>query len=114
LARRLALVEEAIELARGTGELRTLAEVLRLSYEPIRVSRTLDLRRGLARELLACAMELGDPALEYWAHNFGYGIGIEEGSFEQARLALEQVFRLAGELDQPIIWWNVAFLRAGW
>ena len=114
LERRRALVEEAISLARGTGEARTLAEVLRLVDEPMRVPSMLEMRRSLADAFLRCTPELGDPALEYWAHEHDYLVNIDEGDFERARLALQRAETIAREIDEPTMRWVEGFTRAGW
>jgi len=114
LERRRALVAEAISMARGTGEARTLAEVLRLVDEPMRVPSMVEMRRSLADEFLRCAAELGDPALEYWAHEYDYLVSVDEGNFERAKLALGRTLLIVHELDQPTMRWTTAFEQAGW
>ncbi len=110
---RRALVEEAISLARATGDARTLAEVL-VKLEAIRAPDTLAWRTELAPELLACAASVGDPALRYSAHNFDFHACLERGDFERAELGLEQQTLIAQELDRPTLNWFATFLRAGW
>jgi len=111
---RRALAEEAISLARATDDARTLAEVLRNVHETIRVPDTLAWRIGLVEELVGCAAEVGDPALQYSAHNMNVHICAERGDLEPAKLALEQLQLLAHELDQPTVNWFATFNAAGW
>ena len=75
---------------------------------------TLELRRSLVDELCIHATELGDPALEYWAHNQERQNSIEHGDFGRAEAALERTELIANELDQPALKWHVTFARAGW
>jgi len=110
---RRALVEEAISLARATGDARTLAEVL-VKLEAIRAPDTLAWRIELAPELLGCAASVGDPALRYSAHNFDFHACLERGDLERAKLGLEQQTLIAQELDRPTLNWFATFLRAGW
>jgi class 3 adenylate cyclase len=111
---RRSLAEEAISLARATEDTRTLAEVLGNVLEPIRAPDTLAWRIGLAEELSGCAAEVGDPALQFSAHNFELHTCSERGDLERAKLALEQQQLLAHELDQPTFSWLATFVKAGW
>jgi hypothetical protein len=112
--RRRSLAEEAVSLARATGDARTLAEVLRDVEEAIRAPDTLAWRIGLAEELVGCAAEVGDPALRFWAHNVDFHTCLERGDLERARPAHEQQVLIAHELDQPAFIWFATFLMAGW
>jgi class 3 adenylate cyclase len=112
--RRRALAEEAIALARGTGDARTLADVFQRVYEPLRVPSMLALRRSLGDELAARAAELGDPALRYAAHSVSWGTSIECGDIGRAANDLQQLEALAQELDRPTFWWLLTFSQAAW
>jgi class 3 adenylate cyclase/tetratricopeptide (TPR) repeat protein len=111
---RRSLAEEAISLARATEDTRTLAEVLGNVQETIRAPDTLAWRIGLVEELVGCAAEVGDPALQYSAHSFEFHICVERGDLERAKLALEQLQMIAHELDQPTVNWFATFSAAGW
>jgi class 3 adenylate cyclase/tetratricopeptide (TPR) repeat protein len=111
---RRSLAEEAISLARATEDTRTLAEVLGNVVETIRAPDTLAWRIGLVEELVGCAAEVGDPALQFSAHSFEFHICVERGDLERAKLALEQQRLLAHELDQPTFSWFSASRTAGW
>jgi predicted ATPase/class 3 adenylate cyclase len=112
--RRRSNAEAAISLARESCDTRTLAEVLSLICEPLRVPETLDLRGGLIEELIACAAELGDPALEYWANTQNFHNSSEQCNFQRAAPALQELERISRELDQPGLKWQSMFVRAGW
>jgi tetratricopeptide (TPR) repeat protein len=114
LERRRALAEEAIALARGTGDAKTLADVLQRVHEPLRVPNTLELRRNRVDELAVRAAELGDPALRFAAHQLSFNISAEHGDFERAEEELEQMEMTAHELDQPTTWWVTTYGRAAW
>ena len=113
-AMRRSLAEEAVSLARASEDRRTLAEVLRNVAEAIRVPDTLAWRIGLGEELVACAAEVGDPALGSSAYSFQFNACSEGGDLDRARLALERVQLLAHELDQPTLQWFATFNTAGW
>jgi class 3 adenylate cyclase len=112
-ARRRALAEEAIELARGAGDKRALAEVLLSAWWALWSADTLELRAALAEELVRSAGELGDPALAFWAWYELVPSLIERGELTQARDAAEHAHALAEELGQPtLLTWDRA-VRGG-
>jgi hypothetical protein len=113
-ARRKALADEAISLAREAGDARTLAEVLRLAYYAYWSVETLALRAALAAELSECAAATGDPALQFWAHSLQFIAHIEEGDFARAEAALQRGRLIAEELGQPTLRWFDAWQTAGW
>jgi class 3 adenylate cyclase/tetratricopeptide (TPR) repeat protein len=113
-ARRCALADEAISLARGAGELRTLVEVLRGAFFAWWSAETLALRAALAREMSECAATVGDPALQLWAHNIEFQVFIEAGEFVRAEAALQHVRLIAAELGQPTLDWLATYHTAGW
>jgi class 3 adenylate cyclase len=112
--RRRTLAEEAIALARDTGEPRRLADVLQLVGEPLSAPSTLELRRSRAHEFATCAAEVGDPALEFRAHTHALMVSMEGGDFERAREVRKRAGIIASELAQPTMSWEVEFQRAGW
>jgi tetratricopeptide (TPR) repeat protein len=113
VARRTALAEEALALARGAADARALAAVLQRVYFAIWSPETLELRGSLAAELADCAATLGDPALEYWAQFALLHCFVEQGEFTQARDAVGRAHALADELGQPTLQWFECFNRAG-
>ena len=110
---RRSLAEEAISLARATDDARTLAEVLGNVVETVRAPDTLAWRIGLVEELVGRAAEVGDPALQFSAHNMDFHTCVERGDLERAKLALEQLQLIAHELDQPTLKWFATFSTAG-
>ena len=65
--RRWALADEAVALARESGDPRTLATVLRQAFFAYGSLQTLELRSAIAIELAECAARVQDPALQIWA-----------------------------------------------
>lgn len=114
LDQRRTLVEEAISLARETSDVGMLTEVLRLADEPLRAPMVLDLRRQIVDELLRYAPQVGDPWLIAWAHNFDFGVAVEEGDFASAKAALDRKFSAGARLNNPKVLWGDLFIRAGW
>ena len=112
--RRWALADEGLTLARTTGEATTLAEVLRLAFFAYWSAQTLDLRSALVAELAACAAEVQDPALQWWAHATGLDVYVRQGKLDHARAALERMQQIADELGQPTLKWFSTFYAATW
>jgi class 3 adenylate cyclase len=112
--RRWALADEAIPLAREATDLRTLPEVLTLAANAYWTSQTLDLRRGLTKELSECAAATGDPALLFWAHQIEFNFYGEKGELAQAQHALEGMMRISDELGQPILTWFAQYAEVCW
>jgi predicted ATPase/class 3 adenylate cyclase len=111
-ARRKALAEEAIELARGVGDLRALAEVLRGAFFALWSAKTLELRATLAKDLVRCADELGDPTLRFQAANVELHVCVEQGQLLRGQAALERMERIAAELQHPLRTWQTEFETA--
>jgi class 3 adenylate cyclase/tetratricopeptide (TPR) repeat protein len=109
VARRKALADQAISLARGAGDVRTLWEVLRGAYWACWSADTLELRTELARELCDHAATLGDPALQLWAHDIEGDVYIERGELTRAQVAQERARLIAEELGQPTLKWFAMF-----
>jgi class 3 adenylate cyclase len=111
-ARRWALADEAVSMARETGDARTRAEVLRWACDAYSSARNVERRTALHEELLSCAAAAGDPALEFWAHQQGVYIYVECGSLARARAVLERTNQIAEDLGQPTMKWFAAFTAA--
>jgi len=105
-ARRWALAEEAIELARGAGDKRALADVLVSASVALEAAQTLELRATLADELVRAADELGDPALRFEAANRELVVCPKQGQFARHQTALERMQRIAAELGRPRLVWQ--------
>jgi class 3 adenylate cyclase len=110
LERRQTLVEEALATARGAGDRRALAQVLRSAFFALWSTKTLGLRSALAEELTGLADELADPGLR--AHNIELHVAVERGELARAQAAVERMQKFAVELGQPYVNWAVAFQTA--
>jgi predicted ATPase/class 3 adenylate cyclase len=111
-ARRGTLAEEAIELARGAGDARALAEALRSACYALWSAETFELRAALAQELVTLSDQLGDPVLRRAAQNLEFHACVERGELARAQTALERSQRTAAELGQPLVNSAVAVLAA--
>jgi class 3 adenylate cyclase len=111
-ARRCALADEAIALAREVGDARTLAEVLQKASYAQWSAQTLELRSALSKELAESAAASADPALQFWAHATEHHVCTERGELPRARAAVESQQRIAAELSQPTLKWFAEFAAA--
>jgi hypothetical protein len=112
-ARRRALAEEAIALARGTADKEALAAVLQSAFFGIWSAETLDLRTAIAEELCGLAAELRDPAVECTAHRLASCAFTEQGELSRAHAASQRHQLIADELGQPTQRWLTAYYLAG-
>jgi class 3 adenylate cyclase len=111
-ARRRALAEEALELARGVDDKRALVEVLGSACYALWSRETLEMRAALAEEMTSCAEELGDPALRHLAAIIELHVRAEQGELARAQSALERMQRIAAELGHPNRSWQTEFATA--
>ena len=111
-ARRWALAEEAIALARQAGDPRTLAVVLADSAYACWAPDTLPKRAEYVRELMALVMEVQDLRVEYFAALRQTHIAMELCDFARADAALARIHAIAEQTRQPTLRWNVGFTTA--
>ena len=112
-ARRRALADESIALARSAGDRRALADVLQPAFHGIWSAETLELRSTLAEEQRGLAAELHDPAVERKALELTCHVCAEQGEVERALAGLERRREFAAELGQPTLRWLATYERAG-
>jgi DNA-binding SARP family transcriptional activator/class 3 adenylate cyclase len=103
--RRFGLSDDALAMARASGESRTVARVLLLRTMTISAPDTIVTRNTECHELLDLAEELQDPAIRLQsAFNRG-GTALESGDIEAAIEMVERARSLARELRQPSVFW---------
>jgi class 3 adenylate cyclase/tetratricopeptide (TPR) repeat protein len=103
--RRLRLANEALAIARRSGDVATLAHVLLDRFYTIAFPDTLEERLANSEELVPLAERLGDPVITaraLWLRCRNLG---ESGDMEEADRHLEAVERLTEELGQPTLRW---------
>ena len=105
-ARRWALADEAVALARKAGDPGTLAAVLSNNFYAYWAPDTLAKRAEHVRELNALVPELQDPHLEVLARIWEIHVAIELGEFARADAALERVQAIAEQTRQPTHRWR--------
>ena len=112
-ARRWALAEEAIALARQAGDPRTLAVVLEDAGYACWAPDTLAKRVEYVHELVELVAEVQDLRVEYFAALRQTHIAMELGDFARADAALARIQAIAEQTRQPTLRWNAGFTAAG-
>ncbi len=111
-ARRWALADEAIALARQAGDSRTLVAVLENSCYAYWAPDTLAKRAELVRELVALVVQVKDLHVEYFAALRQTHIAMELCDFARADAALARIHAIAEQTRQPTQRWNAGFTAA--
>ena len=111
--RRFALSDEAVALARQSGDPRTIVSVLGMRSLTITAADTIDTRRRDAQEMQAAAAGVGDELALFHATFQQTGPALELGDVTTVAGLLERADGLARLLAQPHLIWLVSFSRAG-
>jgi DNA-binding SARP family transcriptional activator len=114
LTRRIALAEEAIELARRAGDKQALAAVLLSAFGGVWSAETLQLRCAFADELAGCTREIRDPAIELGAAQLAVCTRVERGDLQRANAELRRLQALADQLGRPSLKWFATCYAACW
>jgi tetratricopeptide (TPR) repeat protein len=112
LARRRALSDEALELARRSGDLGTLARVLVSRCIAISAPETLDERVAAADELAEIAGRLGDPVMEFWSLYVTADTRAQLGDFVTLDRQIAAMRALAERVGQPTLRFFHLFMDA--
>jgi class 3 adenylate cyclase len=111
--RRFALSDEAVALARQSGDPHTIVSVLGLRNLTISAANTIDTRRRDAQEMLDAATDISDELALFHATFQQTGPALELGDVTRVTELLNQADNLARRLAQPHLIWLVSFSRAG-
>ena len=111
--RRFALSDEALELARQSGDHRTIVGVLGLRSLTISAADTVHQRLADSDELLRVAQASGDDLLTFQAVFQRTGPLLDIGDTTGISALLEEAGTLAARLGQPQLQWLVQFSKAG-
>jgi DNA-binding SARP family transcriptional activator len=105
--RRLALSEEAVDLARTLGDTRTLATCLDARHYALWRPENVHERLAVASELRRVAEETGDPELELEGAGWTVVDLLELGDVQGADVQIAAASKLAQALQRPIwLWWS--------
>jgi hypothetical protein len=111
-ARRWALADEAVALARRAGDACTLAAVLNHAWHATWAPDTLSRRDAYARELIALVAGLQDLNLEFTAMSVEANTAVELGDFARAEVAFMRKRAIAEQTRQPTHRWVVGWETA--
>ncbi len=114
LARKRALIDEALTLARQAGDSHTLIDVMRGTVYADWSPATLARRSELVEELIALVDAAQDPTRQLAGYLVELDVVIEMGQFEHAEAVLRRIEMLAGELGRPVASWFAAYYAACW
>ncbi len=109
--RRLALSEEAVELARAIGDPRTLAMCLDARHYALWRPENVEERLEVAAELRRVAEQTGDPELELEGAGWTVVDLLELGDVQGADVQIAAASKLAEALHRPIWRWWTSQLR---
>jgi class 3 adenylate cyclase len=112
LERVYALSEEAVAMARGTGDAATLAHALHSRHAVLWGPRHLDERLAIAAEIVRLAEAAGDKEQLARGRHFRVVDLLETGDVRAAYREMEAHARLADELRQPLYEWHQVMYRA--
>jgi hypothetical protein len=113
LDERVAASDEAVRLARASGEPATLLAVLNQRYQAVWAPDTLDDRRRLLDEAAAIASTLGLRAVQATIHGWQMAAAIERADLAAADAHLGRFGELAEKLELPVLQWG-AVLHSSW
>ncbi len=105
---RRALVDEALALARRSGDDRALAHVLHHSCLSIQRPETIAERQAMVDELRVLADRFADPELRFWSQWLPTHAG-EAGDFAEVDRSIAAARAIADEIGQPALLWTCLF-----
>ena len=106
--RRIALSDEALSIARETGDDRLLCDVLRLRFETIRLPDTLATRTRDAAELVEIAGRARDPLALAFGHVWCSRVALEMGDVNGLDEHAAQAWKLRDQVLNPFFRWNMS------
>jgi class 3 adenylate cyclase len=111
LERRLALSNEAVRLARETGDEKTLTWVLARRFIAAAAPETLDELLADTDELTRLADRLGDPLLQFWAAVWRACAAMQAADADELHRCVAREQELADLTGQPLLRWASLFGR---
>jgi tetratricopeptide (TPR) repeat protein len=112
LERRQALAEEAIAIAKASGDDAAIVRVLTNVSATLNVPPRLEQSLARSADALARAERVGDPVLLFWAAHCRAIASVRAGDIDEADRCWEIVGSLADQLDQPMLHWQHRNMRA--
>jgi hypothetical protein len=109
LDRRVALADEALSIARSSGNETLIVRVLNLLAIPLRVPPLLQLSLTRTADALARAAGLGDPVQLFYALGKRASVAACAGDIDEMDRCLERAQLMASQLGQPGLTWAVSY-----
>jgi class 3 adenylate cyclase/tetratricopeptide (TPR) repeat protein len=109
--RRRPLSEQAVAMARRIGDPATLLRVLTRRFFALWAPDTLPARQAIAREAVALADQVDDPAAAFWAYAILRNAATEAADRAEEDRGLAREQEVARRLRQPMMRWIAAFVR---
>src|SRR5690242_13772759 len=107
---RMALSEEAVDIARRISDLRTLATCLDARHYALWLPENVEERLVVAAELRRVAEETGDPELELQGAGWTIIDLMELGDIDGVDIQIAAASKLAEAVHRPIwLWWTSLF-----
>lgn len=106
------LVDEALAMARASGDPALHLKVLNLVFYPLWVPETLDERVAMTDESLALLPEVDDPLTRFWTATTAQTNLLQVGRVEESDQQLDDAVRLAEQLAQPALLWRARHIAA--
>ena len=110
--RRLALSEEALQIASSLGDPATLAHVLLARDYTISAPENAGERFRATTKLLEIAVQMGDPVLTSRALSLRFKVAMELADVAEAERSLARNEGIVAELGQPALTWATMHHRA--
>lgn len=108
---RLAMADEAVAVARRTGDERALVNALFYPSEAIGAPQTVPARIERTDEACRLADELDDTLGRFHSYNYRMLVALEAGDGDAVRSLAATCEALSERLGQPTLLWNAAFHR---
>jgi DNA-binding SARP family transcriptional activator len=111
-ARRQAVADEALAIARRVGDTDTLAYALETHWEAIESADTIAARGSELGELLALAEATGDPERLFIANELALGAAFQVGDVDAVERHLAAMSKTVSQLRQPAHEWLLGTYRS--
>jgi class 3 adenylate cyclase/tetratricopeptide (TPR) repeat protein len=112
LERRQALADEAIALARSTGDDATIVRVLNDIWHALSLPELLEQSLAWSAEALERAERVGDPVQLFWAAHNRAHLALRAADIDEMNRCYDISWSIAERLDQPMLTWQSAVTRA--
>jgi class 3 adenylate cyclase/tetratricopeptide (TPR) repeat protein/biotin operon repressor len=112
LERRRELADEALELAESSGDDAVMVQVLNSTYYALHVPPLLEQSLDRTADALVRAEHVDDAMARFLALHNRHLIAYVAGDFDEMDRCIDAMGSLAELLDQPMLQWTMAYVRA--